>query len=439
MTRPAATASLRPPRPSRLKVRALLNLEAWVRFEALRWSVRRARRRIAPGRVVAVTGSVGKTSTKELVADMAAAHGPSTRSPGTWNGARALAGTLRSAPAGCGVCVLAVGAKKPGWLAQAAVVLRPDVVVVTNVLGDHVREFGSLAAIAAEKAELVAGLAPGGTAVLNVDDPLVTAMRGRCRERVLTYGRGEGADLRAVDVHADWPARLGFTLIHGGRARPIQTRFAGGHHVGVALAALGGALAAGVPLEAAIAVLERTEPLPGRFAVLRAGGVDFLRDDFKAAISSYGPALDLLRGARVRRRVAVLGKVNHYEGGEADAYLAMAARAAAAADHVIFTGFTAWRVLGGAELPGDGRVRVVETVREATEAVRALVAPGDLVLLKGDFEDDHLARVALDFEAPVSCWEHACGRMALCDGCERLRAPAPAPAAAGAVAEPAAR
>jgi UDP-N-acetylmuramoyl-tripeptide--D-alanyl-D-alanine ligase len=380
--------------------------------------------------VVAVTGSVGKTSTKELIADMAAARGPSTRSPGTWNGARALAATLRGAPPGGGVCVLEIGAKRRGWLAQAADLLRPDVVVVTNVLGDHVREFGSLEAIAEEKSELVAGLAPGGTAVLNADDPLVAAMRRRCRGRVLSYGRAEGADLRAVDVRADWPARLAFTLLHEDRARRVQTRLVGGHHVGVALAALGGALAAGVPLDDAVAVLERAEPQPGRFAVRRAAGVDFLRDDFKAAISSYGPALDLLRTAAVRRRVAVLGKVNHYQGGEAEAYLAMAERAAAAADHVIFTGFTAWRVLGGAALPGDGRVRVVETVREATEAVRALVEPGDLVLLKGDFEDDHLARVALDFEAPVTCWEHACGRMALCDGCERLRVPAPPPSAA---------
>jgi UDP-N-acetylmuramoyl-tripeptide--D-alanyl-D-alanine ligase len=392
--------------------------------------VRRARRRIAPGRVVAVTGSVGKTSTKELIAEMAAARGPSTRSPGTWNGARALAATLRSATPGRGVCVLEVGAKRPGWLARAAKALRPDVVVVTNVLGDHVREFGSLDAIAAEKAELVAGLAPGGTAVLNADDPRVAPMRLRCRQRVLTYGRAAGADLRAVDVRAEWPGRLAFTLVHDGRDFPVRTRLVGAHHAGVALAALGGALAAGVPLEDAIPVLERTEPLPGRFAVLEAGGVAFLRDDFKAAIASYAPALDLLRTARVPRRVAVLGKINHYEGDEAEAYAAMAERAAAAADHVIFTGFTAWRVLGGAALPGDGRVRVVETVREAAEAVRALVGPGDLVLLKGDFEDDHLARVALDFEAPVSCWEHACGRMTLCDGCERLRAAAPAAGAA---------
>jgi UDP-N-acetylmuramyl pentapeptide synthase len=381
-----------------------------------------ARRRLRGAAVVGITGSVGKTSTKNLLAAILSARGGVACSRGSWNGPLDVAAVLVGAPRGTAACVVEMAASKPGMLDVTLRIARPGIGIVTHVLTDHAAAFRTLDATAAEKGKLVAALPPDGVAVLNADDPRVLAMAARCAGRVLTYGCSEGADLRAVDVVGDWPDRLAFTLLHEGSAFPVRTRMVGRHWVHVALAALGGSVAAGVPLADAVAAVQGAEAAFGRLTPFDAGGVTFLRDDFKGAESSYGPAIEQLRAARAPRKVAVLGTMRHALDPSA-AYRDVLARVADAADQVVVVGPEAAAALAGGDLPDPARVRLVPGVAEARDVLRGLLRPGDLVLLKGSMEKDHLARLALDRIEPVACWRTACGRKTLCDACELLRAP----------------
>src|SRR5262249_26493523 len=147
----------------------------------------------------------------------------------------AILGTRRSDA----FCVAEVGARYPGSVARIARLLRPDVAVVTRVGLDHYRVFRTLEGVAAEKGALVAGLAPGGGAGLNADDPHVLAMSALAPGRVVTFGEAAGATLRAEGVSSSWPEPLAFTLHVDGRALPVRTRLHGRHTAVSVLAALG--------------------------------------------------------------------------------------------------------------------------------------------------------------------------------------------------------
>jgi UDP-N-acetylmuramyl pentapeptide synthase len=382
-----------------------------------------ARPRLRGTAVVAVTGSVGKTTAKDLLASILARRGSVTRTLGSWNGPGNLARALLETPRGTRACVLEMGAVWPGSLDLPLRIARPRVGVVTHVLSDHAPHFRTLEATAREKGKLPAALPAGGVAVLNADDPLVLGMRTRCRARVLTYGCSEGAELRAVDVRGDWPERLAFTVVHEGRALPVRTAMVGRHWVHVVLAALGGAMALGVPLEEAVAAIEGARPAFGRLMPFEAGGVTFLRDDFKGAESSYGPALEQLRAARAPRKIAVLGTVRHVVEPVRDPYRRIAVEAAAAADRVLFVGGNAAEALRDVDLSEMPNVQVVPTIDAARDLLRDSLRPGDFVLLKGHYGEDHLARLPLDRLEPVACWRRSCGRPTLCDTCDLLRAP----------------
>ena len=381
-----------------------------------------ARRRLRHATVIGITGSVGKTSTKGLLTAILAARGPVASSRASWNGPLNLAGVLVAAPRNTTACVLEIAASGPGSLDFALRIARPRIGIVTHVLSDHAAAFETLEATAAEKGKLVAAIPPDGVAVLNADDARVLAMRGRCAGRVLTYGCSESSDLRAGAVRGDWPERLSFTVVHDGRALPVRTRMVGRHWVSVVLAALGGSLAAGVPLEEAVAAVEGAEAAFGRLTPFEAGGVTFLRDDFKGSRSTYGPAIEQLRGARAPRKIAVLGTVRHALDAPA-AYRDVVARVGSVADHVVLVGPDASTALRDAAPPSRGTVQLVPDVARARDLLRELLRPGDLVLLKGSMTTDHLARLALDRVEPVACWRTACERKMLCDSCELLRAP----------------
>jgi UDP-N-acetylmuramoyl-tripeptide--D-alanyl-D-alanine ligase len=197
-------------------------------------------------------------------------------------------------------------------------------------------------------------------------------LAGHCRGRVLTYGLGTGALLRAEMVRAGWPERLSFLAVHEGRSVPVRTRFCGVQWVPAFLAALATAAAVEVPLERAAAALAGVEPLPGRFEPVEAGGVSFIRDDDDGSLASVGPALEFLATAQART-VAVI-----YACG---------------------------------------------TIREAHERLGRILRPGDPVLLKGSRRADHLARLLIARSRPIACWRTECLRETPCERCLLLRVP----------------
>jgi UDP-N-acetylmuramoyl-tripeptide--D-alanyl-D-alanine ligase len=274
--------------------------------------------------------------------------------------------------------------------------------VVLNVGTAHLGVFGTREAIAQAKGELVEALPSDGVAVLNADDPLVSAMAKRTAARVITFGESAGAGVRAKDVALDELGRAAFTLRHGRDATRVQLRFVGAHQVSNALAAATVAIAAGIPLDEAAAALSGAAPASHwRMEVTeRADGVVVINDAYNANPESTAAALRALAAvARKRdaRAVAVLGtmaELGAAEHAEHEAIGRLAARLGIA--RVIAVGAPARPIRSAAALEGSwhGEADWVPDADGAIEALRANLRAGDVVLVKAS-RAASLERVAL--------------------------------------------
>ena len=350
------------------------------------------RRRLKHANFIGVTGSCGKTTTKELIAAALRSELRGRSSPRGRNDLALVGQTILRTTRRDSFCVVEVAAgRSPGIVARKAKVLRPNIAVVTTIGSDHYKTFRTLDATAAEKRALLVGAADGATAVLNADDPHVLAMAEGFRGRVITFGCSPAAMLRALDVRSPWPERLSFSLHCEGRVVPVRMRLCGKHWVTSALAALAVASVTGVTLERAVDALTGFEPLPGRMRPVLRDGVTFIQDDVKAPLWSLGAAFDFLAEAEAARKIAVIGTISDYPGSSARTYVRTARRALEVADEVIFAG-----PLAGSALKADTEaLRAFPTASEAAEYLRSSLREGDLVLIKGSGEADGLEQVVL--------------------------------------------
>ena len=327
--------------------------------------------------VVGVTGSSGKTSTKDLLAAVLAPLGPTVAPPGSFNNELGLPWTALRADPATRHLVLEYSARGPGHIAMLCDVAPPRIGVVLNVGSAHLGEFGSTAAIAAAKGELVEALpeaGTGGLAVLNADDPAVAAMAVRTRARVRTVGRGP-ADVRAVDVGLD-AGRARFRLVSPAGEAEVALRLVGAHHVGNALAAAAVALELGGTPEQIAAALSAAGPASRwRMEVTeRPDGVTVVNDAYNANPESMRAALTALAdlGAGSRRTWAVLGRMAELGPAAPAAHAEVAALAGRLGiDEVV-----------AVDAPDYGVVRQVAGVAEAAELLDAELRPGDVVLVK---------------------------------------------------------
>lgn len=271
-------------------------------------AVGRAARGRLPDRVVGVTGSVGKTTVKDLVAGALATTFVTAASPLSFNNEIGVPLTLANVEDGTEATVVEMGARGPGHIRTLCAVAEPTVGVVTRVGRAHTEQFGDLEGVAAAKAELVASLPASGTAVLNADDPLVLAMARQARAVVRTFGLGDRAEVRATGVVLDHLARPAFRLEAPEGSADVRLGLHGRHQVANALAAATAALAAGVPLEAVADGLGSVAPPRWRMCVRAAGdGVVVVNDAYNANPTSMQAALEALAAMAAERRVAVLG------------------------------------------------------------------------------------------------------------------------------------
>ena len=331
----------------------------------------RAARRRLPDRVVGVTGSTGKTSTKDLLAEALTTTFRTAASIRSFNNELGVPLTLANAPDGSEAAVVELGARGPGHIRHLCDLARPTVGVVTNVSLAHTEMLGSLDGVAAAKSELVAALPASGWAVLNADDERVAAMAGVTDARVLTFGVA-GGEVRATELALDEDLRPSFRLCSPWGEAEVRLQARGAHHAVNAVAAAAAAVASGVPLERAVEGLAEARLSPWRMELSRAaaGGI-VLNDAYNANPASTAAALRALAALPARRRVAVLGPMlelgehsvpEHRRIGELARDLGI--------DHLVSVGAPDY---GG------------EDVGDAEEAGRLVgtVGPGDAVLVKG--------------------------------------------------------
>jgi UDP-N-acetylmuramoyl-tripeptide--D-alanyl-D-alanine ligase len=339
-------------------------------------------------RTLGITGSSGKTSTKDLLGQVLAAAGPTVSPPGSYNNDIGLPLTVLDADEATRFLVLEMGSRGPGHIARLCRIARPQVGVVLNVGSAHLGEFGSPEGIARAKGELVEALPEDGTAVLNADDPRVIGMAPRTAAAVLTTGRGADADVRASDVTLDAAARPRFTLVASGEAHPVALQVVGEHQVANALSAAGAALAVGMPpAEVAAALSTAGSRSRWRMEVdRRADGVTVVNDAYNANPESMRAALAALAGLPGDRRIAVLGAMAEL-GADAAAEHERLGRDAVAVgvDLIVAVGADAVGIAEGAAAAGrrEGEESVHVPDRAAAfQLLSEVLRPGDVVLVK---------------------------------------------------------
>jgi UDP-N-acetylmuramoyl-tripeptide--D-alanyl-D-alanine ligase len=374
--------------------------------------------------VIGVTGSTGKTTTKDLIGAVLSTKLRGRTARGSGNYLHDVTRNILATRSGDQFRVIEVGANTgPGSLDAPLALLRPDVGVVTNVQTDHYSAFGSVDKIAAEKRKMVDVLPATGTVVLNADDPRVLAMRDGFPGRVITFGTSPEASVRAENITAAWPDRLAFVLIHDGRRVAVQTQLCGAHWVSAALAAAAVGVALGVSLEAAADALGRVAPFKARMSPLALpGGVTIIRDDLKASVATIGAAFDFMREARASRKIVILGTISDHPGDNG-VYTRVVRRALECADLVCGIGPGAFLGLRAKRQPDDGRVLAFSSVKAGAEYFRGYFRSGDLVLMTGSNTSDHLLRIVLAQSVGVACWQTACGKQAFCDTCALIGVP----------------
>lgn len=345
-------------------------------------------RSLFPVPLVGVTGSVGKTSTKELIATVLATRYRVLRNPGNLNAITGLPLALLGLTPDVQVAVVEMGLYDAGDIARMVEIARPTIGVVTNVGVSHLERLGSREALIANKGDLVAGLPRDGDAILNGDDEAVRGMRARTAARVTTYGLGPENDVRASDVESEGLSGIAFRLVLPSQ-RPVRVKvpLLGRHSVHTALAATAVARACGLALEEILNGLQGEQTQLRLYTVPGPNGATLIDDTYNSSPQSALAAFNLLAELDAPRRIAVLADMLELGVYEAEGHTLVGQRAAQVVDRLYTVGDRS-RVTAEAAVmagmrpdaviaaPADGKLTLAETLR-------ADLRPGDVVLIKG--------------------------------------------------------
>jgi len=342
--------------------------------------------------LVALTGSAGKTSTKDLIAQVLRTKAPTVFTPGSLNNEIGLPLTALSATEETKFLVLEMGARGIGHIRYLTELTPPRIGLVLNVGTAHIGEFGGREQIAQAKGELVEALPPaedGGTAVLNADDPLVRAMASRTKAKVLLFGETDEADVRAENVRLTDSGQPAFTLHTPSGASDVTMRLYGEHHVSNALAAAAVAHELGLSAEEIATALSEAGSLSRwRMEVTeRPDGVTIVNDAYNANPESMRAALRALAAmGNGKRTWAVLGKMAEL-GDEAlaehDAVGRLAVRLNVGKLVAVGGREASWLQLGAYNEGSWGEESVhVSDAQAAVDLLRSQLRPGDVVLVK---------------------------------------------------------
>jgi UDP-N-acetylmuramoyl-tripeptide--D-alanyl-D-alanine ligase len=370
--------------------------------------------------IAGLTGSAGKTSTKDLTAQLVERLGPTISPEGSWNNEFGFPLTVLRADEQTRFMVLEMAARGPGHIAFLCEIAPPRIGAVLNVGHAHTGEFGGIEQVARAKGELPAALpaaAAGGVAILNADDHRVRAMASRTEARIVTFGladgrsgalsggAGERPDFAAADVQLDDLGRPSFTLITPAGPVPVRMGLHGAHQIPNALAAAATAAELGLDLEGiADGLGTATARSRWRMEVRETpGGVTVINDAYNANPESVRAALDALgHMARGRRAFAVLGQMNELGDESRDSHLEVGAHAAGTGvTGLIVVGKEAEPILDGAQATAGwpGEAIGVPSGAAAVAALRGRLAPGDVVLVKAS-RSVGLESVAADLLSP---------------------------------------
>lgn len=372
--------------------------------------------------MIAVTGSSGKTSTVALLGHILSGW-RKTHTQEVENTFVPVANSIASAARDSEFLVFEAGATNGGSVNKLSTLLKPDVAVVTMVNLEHYKAFGTLEAVAQEKASLVRALKPGGLAVLNADDPLTAAMADITAARVVTFGESQNADYRVSEVEFTFPGPLGLTISSKHGVWRLRLPFVGAHFWVSAAAAFAVAAELGAPIETVAARAADFEPVEGRSQLIDLeNGISFLLDTAKAPWHSFETSLKPLETVTGRRRIAIIGQISDYRGASESKYRKAYKLARAVSEITIFAGENAHKSNPAKDDINSGRSLVFADINALKQYLRANLKRGDFVFIKSS-NVLHLERLALDFQHDVRCWIEKCRLSIGCAACGLYKFP----------------
>jgi len=334
-------------------------------------------------KVIAITGSNGKTSTKDFTASVLSRKFRVTKTEGNFNNHVGLPRTILEATSEDEMAVWEIGMNHPGEIAALSKIAAPDAAIITNIGVAHIEFMGSREAIAGEKGALAEAVGSQGTVILNADDPFSKEIAVRTRAKVVFAGT-TGGTVRAIEIRQSADGSE-FTILEDAHRCRAQLPVAGLHMVQNALLAVAAGRAFGLSIEECAAGLAAAPLTKARLQIKEIGGVHFLDDSYNANPDSMKAALrTLIELDAEGKRIAVLGEMRelgtesergHREIGETAATLGV--------DELITVGDAAEIIAQGARAAGLEKVSAVRSTREAADLLGKIAGPDDLVLIKG--------------------------------------------------------
>ncbi len=337
--------------------------------------------------VVAVTGSTGKTTTKDMIASILSKKFSVLKTEGNFNNEVGVPLTLFRLSREHEVAVLELGMSALGEIERLTRISSPKMGVMTNVGEVHLQYLGNVQRVALAKAELVYALGKDDVAILNIDDPYIRDMKKGIKARIITYGIREKAEVGAKEIENLREEGMRFILRVGKKSLSLHLRCLGYHNIYNALAAASAAYALGIKEEMIRKGLSRFQPLAGRMRIIKMKGLTILDDTYNASPKSFVAAIETLRGLSPKgRRILVagdmleLGKRAPLAHKETGAYVAHSG-----IDILITCGDLAGYIAQGAIEAGMKEKRIVScrNKEEAGERLSSLAKEGDTILIKG--------------------------------------------------------
>ena len=334
-------------------------------------------------KVVAVTGSVGKSTTKEMIATVLESTYKVSKTPANHNNDIGMPMAILSMAEDTEVAVLEMGMNHFGEIAYLSKIAKPDVAVIVNIGTMHIEYLGSQEGIRRAKMEIVEGMTPHGMLLLNGDDLMLWNLENKPAQRITYFGQGEGCDVRGYDVKQEGE-HLTFKVEAGKLSVPVDMLLEGEHFVSDALAAVSVALKMAVPSERIGESLAKFRNMSGRQEIFQTGGYTIIKDCYNAGPESMAAALNVL-GNRPGRHVAVLGdmlelgdcaQAEHYKIGRI---------AAEKAELVFAYGPNASRIINGTTTGGmpESKAKAYTDRDALTADLKRAAKPGDVILFKG--------------------------------------------------------
>src|SRR5438132_6979622 len=334
-------------------------------------------------KVLAITGSNGKTSTKDFAASVLARRFQVTRTEGNFNNHIGLPRTILEATSEDEVAVWEIGMNHPGEIAALSKIAVPDAAIITNIGVAHIEFMGSREAIATEKGALAEAVEQQGTVILNADDPFSEGIAARTRAKVVFAGT-TGGTVRAIEIRQSADGSE-FTIVEGAHRCRAQLPVAGLHMVQNALLAVAAGRGFGLSVEECAAGLAAAPLTKARLQIKEIGGVHFLDDSYNANPDSMRAALRTLVELDAEgKRIAVLGEMRELGAESARAHREVGETAATpGVNQLITIGDAAELIAEGARKSGLDKVLSARSTGEAAKLLGEIAEPGDLVLIKG--------------------------------------------------------